>query len=49
MSKLFGSINEVDSHNNSMNSGLALENILVTHCAWIRLFMIVAMGMTITN
>ena len=41
-------MNEVDSHNKSRQSDLALEKCWVTECGWIRLCMTVAMGTTIT-
>ena len=49
MSKLFGSINEVDYHRKSRQSDLALEKYWFTQCGWIRLCKTVAMGMTINN
>ena len=42
-------MNEVDSHNKSRQSGLALDKWWVTKCGWLRLCTTVAMGMTITN
>ena len=42
-------VNEVDSHNKSRQSDLALEKWWVTQCVWLRLCTTVAMGMTITN
>ena len=42
-------MNEVDSHNKSRQSYLALEKWWVTQCGWLRVCTIVAMGMTITN
>ena len=33
----------------SKKSDLALEKFWVTHCGWLRLFMTVALGITITN
>ena len=42
-------MNEVDSHNKSRQSDLALEKWWVTQCGWLRLCTTVAMGMTITN
>ena len=42
-------VNEVDSHNKSRQSDLALEKWWVTQCGWLRLCTKVAMGMTITN
>ena len=49
MSKLFGSINEVDYHNKLRNSDLVLENYWFTKCGWIHLFTTFSMGITITN
>ena len=42
-------MNEVDSHNKSRQSDLALEKWWVTKCGWLRLCTTFAMGMTITN
>ena len=42
-------INEVDSHNKSRHSDLALEKWWVTQCDWLRLCTTFAMGMTINN
>ena len=42
-------MNEVDSHNKSRQSDLALEKWWVTQCGWLQLCTTVAMGMTITN
>ena len=42
-------MNEVDSHNKSRKSDLALEKWWVTKCGWLRICTTVAMGMTITN
>ena len=47
MSKFFEYVNEVDSHNKPRQSDLELEKFWVTQCAWLRLCMTVAMGMTI--
>ena len=49
MYKLFGSVNEIDSHRKSRQSDLALEKFWVPQCGWLWLFTTVAMGMTITN
>ena len=49
MSKQFSAVNEVDSHNKSRRSDLALEKWWVTQCGWLRLCTTVAMGVTITN
>ena len=45
----FGYVDEVDSHNKSSQSYLALETFWVTQCGWLLLFTTVAMGITITN
>ena len=42
-------VNEVDSHNKSRQSDLALDNLWVTQCGLLRLCTSVAMVMTITN
>ena len=42
-------VNEVDSHNKSRQSGLALEKLWVIQCGWLRLCTTVSMGVTITN
>ena len=42
-------VNEVDSHNKSRQSDLALEKWWVTQLFWLRLCKTVAMGMNITN
>ena len=47
--QLFSVVNEVDSHNKSIQSDLALEKWWVTQYGWLRLCKKVAMGMTITN
>ena len=49
MYKFFGSVNDVDTHNKSRQSDLALEKFWVTQCGLLRLFRTVAMGITITN
>ena len=49
MSKLFGSVNEVDSHNKSRHFYLDLDKLWVTQCGCLRLCTTVTMGMTITN
>ena len=49
VSKFFGSVNEAESHNRSKKHDLALEKFWVNQCGWIRLCMIIDMGMTITN
>ena len=49
MYEFFGYFNEVDSHNKSMQSYLAMEKLWVTQCGCLRLCMTVAMGMNITN
>ena len=47
MSKFVGSFNEVDSHNKSWQSDLALEKFYMMQYGWIRLCTTVSMGMTI--
>ena len=42
-------VNEVDSHNRSRQSDLALEKWRVTQCVWMQLFTIVYMGINITS
>ena len=42
-------VNEVDSHNKSRQSHLALEKWWVTQCCWMQLCTTVSMVMTITN
>ena len=42
-------VNEVDSHNKSRQSDLALEKWWVTQCGWLWLCTTVAMGMAINN
>ena len=37
MSKFYGSVNEVDSHNKLRQSDIALKKFWVTQCGWIRL------------
>ena len=49
MSKVFSAVNEVDSHNKSRQSDLALKKWWVTQCGWLRLCTTVAMVTTITN
>ena len=49
MSKFFGLVNKVESHNRSRNPDIVLEKLWVTQCGWLRLCNTVAMGMTITN
>ena len=49
MSKIKYAVNEVDSHNKSRQSDLALEKFWVTQCGWLRLCTAVATGMTINN
>ena len=49
MSKFFGAVNEVDSHNKFRQSDIAMEKFMVTQCGWLRLCTTVSMGMTITN
>ena len=49
VSKFFGVVKEVDSHNKSRQSYLALEKFWVTQCGYLWLCTIFAMGITITN
>ena len=49
MSKLFGSVKEVESHKKLIQSYLLMGKYWVTNCGWIRLFTIVAMVTNITN
>ena len=49
MSKCFGSVNEVDSHNKSCLLYLALDKYWVTQFGRLQLCTTVAMGATITN
>ena len=49
MSKFFGSVNDVDSHNKPRQPDLAVEKFWVTQCGWLRLYTTVDMGMKITN
>ena len=48
MSKFFGLVNKVDSHNKSQQSDIALDKLWVTQCGWIRLCTTDATG-KITN
>ena len=49
MSKFFGLVDEVDSHNNSHQLDFALDKFWVTHCGWLRLCTTIAMGTMINN
>ena len=49
MSNLFGYVDEVDSHNKSRHSDLALEKFRVTRFVCLQLFKAVAMVMNVTN
>ena len=49
MYKLFGSVNEVDSHNKSRQSDLVLDKFWVTQCGWLRSCTTVYIEITITN
>ena len=49
MSKINSAVNEVDYHNKSRQSDLALDKWWVTQCVWLRLCTTFSMGMTITN
>ena len=48
MSKKYA-MNEVDSHNKSRQSDLALEKFCVTQCVWLQLCTTVSMVITITD
>ena len=47
--KLFGYVNEVDSHKKLMQYGLALEKFWVAQCVWIRLCTTVSIIMNINT
>ena len=49
MYKLFGYVNEVEVHNKSRHSDLALEKLWFTHFSWLWLCTTVDMVMPITN
>ena len=49
MSKFFGLVNDVDSHNKARRSDLALETLWVTQYGCLRLCTTVDMGTTIAN
>ena len=49
MSKFFGLVDAVESHNKSCQSYLALDKFWVTQCGWLWFCTTVAMGVTITN
>ena len=49
MSKFFGAVNEVASHNKFWQSDIAMEKFLVTKCGWLQLCTTVSTGMTFTN
>ena len=49
MYKFFGSVNDVESHNKSRWSDLALEKLWVTQRGWIRLYATVTTEMNINN
>ena len=49
MSKCFGLVNEVDSHNKSHQLDLALDKFWVTKCGWLRLCTTVSMGVNNNN
>ena len=49
ISKLFGSVNAVDSHNKPRQSNLDLDKSWVTQCCCMMLFTTVAMGTNISN
>ena len=48
MYKFFGYFNDVEPHNKSIQSDLALGKYWITQCGWIRLCKIVSTGMAIT-
>ena len=47
--KLFGSVNEIESHNKSMKSDLVLGYFWVTQCGWLQLCTEFSIVITITN
>ena len=47
--RFFGYVNGVYSNKKLRQSVLVLEKFWVTHVGWLRLYMTVVMGMTITN
>ena len=49
MSKLFLSVNDIESHKKSSQYDLVLKTFWVTQCGWTQLCAAVAMGMTIAN
>ena len=49
MSRFFGSVNMVLSHNKSWQSDLAMEKLWVMQCGWLRLCTTVATGMAINS
>ena len=49
MSNLSGSISWIYPQNKSIQSGLALENILINQCGFVWLCTMVAIGMASTN
>ena len=49
VSKLFGSVNEVDSHNISSQYDLTLEKFQINQCDCLQLCTAVSMGMNITH
>ena len=49
MSKFFGLVNEVDSHNKSCQLNLVLENLWATQCGWLRLCTTIATRTTVPN
>ena len=49
MYKLFGYVNNLDSHNKSRHTYLALEKLWVTQCVWSQLCPAVALGITMTT
>ena len=47
--KFFGSVNDFNSHKKSSRSDLVLEKFWVNQCSWLKLFITVAMRITITD
>ena len=49
MSKFFGLVNEVESHNKSRKSDIVMDKFWVKQCGWLWLCTTVAMGIKMTN
>ena len=49
MYNVFGSVNEIESHNKSRQYYLALEKFWVNQCGWLLLCTAVNMGISITS